>query len=88
VGPIVTSALFYEPDPTRLARFRDRGHLAVEMEAAALFTVGAIRGVERAAMMTVSDLIGDDGTSRHISDEELRRGVDQMMRLACEVAEG
>jgi 5'-methylthioadenosine phosphorylase/purine-nucleoside phosphorylase len=37
-------------------------------------------------MMTVSDVLGDDGSSIRISDEELRRGVDAMLRLACRVA--
>jgi len=37
------------------------------------------------AMMTVSDIIGDDGDSERISDDELKRGVDQMMQLACRV---
>ena len=37
--------------------------------------------------MTVSDLVGGTESDRaRISDEDLRRGVDAMMRLACEVA--
>jgi 5'-methylthioadenosine phosphorylase/purine-nucleoside phosphorylase len=38
-------------------------------------------------MMTVSDVIDPDaGNVERISDEELKRGVDQMMRIACDVA--
>ena len=33
-----------------------------------------------------SDMLGTDGSSERISDEELKAGVDRMMRLACEVA--
>ena len=59
---------------------------AIEMEAAMLYTIAAVKGVEALAMMTVSDIIGDPGEeSERISDEELRRGVDAMMRLACRV---
>ena len=36
-------------------------------------------------MMTVSDLVTERASTR-ISDDELRRGVDDMMRLACRVA--
>jgi 5'-methylthioadenosine phosphorylase/purine-nucleoside phosphorylase len=36
--------------------------------------------------MTVSDLLGDRGETVRISDEELRAGVDQMMRISCAVA--
>ena len=40
VGPIVSSDLFYNPDEGQYERWSKRGVLAVEMEAAALFTVG------------------------------------------------
>src|SRR6478609_5342777 len=83
VGPIVTSGLFYDTDRTSAARWRDLGHLGVEMEAAMLYAVGAVRKVETLTILTVSDLIGFDAPSQRISDEELRRGVDAMMRIAC-----
>src|SRR6478735_2040251 len=85
VGPIVTSPLFYDPDAGNVARWRRLGHLGIEMEAAMLYAVAAVRGVEALAMMTVSDLISDSASER-ISDAELKRGVDEMTRLACRVA--
>ena len=85
VGPVVTSAVFYDPDPSRFRRWRERGHLGVEMEAAVLYTIAAIRQVEALTILTVSDVIeGEDST--RISDEELKQGVDAMMTLACRVA--
>jgi len=36
-------------------------------------------------MMTVSDLVSEDHSER-ISDDDLKRGVDAMMRIACAVA--
>jgi len=87
VGPIVTSGLFYEPDPAaQFGRWKHLGYVAVEMEAAMMYTVGAIKGMESLALMTVSDMIGDDGDSVRISDEEMKAGVDQMMRIGCQVA--
>jgi DeoD family purine-nucleoside phosphorylase len=86
VGPIVTSGLFYDPDPDTFATWKRTGHIGVEMEAAMMYTVAAVHGLEALAMMTVSDVLGDDGSSIRISDEELRRGVDAMLRLACRVA--
>lgn len=86
VGPIVTSGLFYDPDPTTFATWKRLGHIGVEMEAAMMYTVAAVHRLEALAMMTVSDVLGDDGESVRISDEELRRGVDDMMRIACRVA--
>lgn len=85
VGPIVTSALFYDPRPGMMQRWRERGHLGVEMEAAALYTLGAIHQVQTVALMTVSDLIDDAGGTERISDEELKAGIDRVMRVACQV---
>ncbi|MGA0034672.1 MAG: purine-nucleoside phosphorylase [Ilumatobacteraceae bacterium] len=86
IGPIVTSGLFYDPDPTAFARWKSTGHIGVEMEAAMMYTVAAMHGIEALAMMTVSDVLGDDGSTVRISDEELKRGVDAMMHIACRVA--
>lgn len=88
VGPIVTSGLFYDPDPNTFARWKRLGHVGVEMEAAMMYTVAAVHGIEALAMMTVSDLLADDGSTERISDEDLKLGVDAMMRLACRVAVG
>ena len=86
VGAIVTSGVFYDPDPTTFARWKRLGHLAVEMEAAMMYTIAAVKGIEALAIMTVSDVLGESGDSVRISDEDLKRGVDDMMRLACRVA--
>ena len=85
VGPIVSSALFYDPRDGILQRWQQRGHLAVEMEAAALYTLGAIHGAETLCVATVSDLITSSGSQR-IDDETLRASVEHMVRLGCEVA--
>ncbi len=86
VGPIVTSGVFYDPDPTTFGRWKRLGHVGVEMEAAMMYTIAAVKGIEALAVMTVSDLLGETGDTERISDEDLRRGVDDMMRLACRVA--
>ena len=51
------------------------------MEAAALFTVAALRGVEAACLLTVSDIVVE-GEFKRISDEEMRAAVDRMTKLA------
>jgi len=86
VGSVVTSGLFYDPDPNTFGRWRDLRHLGVEMEASMLYTIAAVKNVEALAMMTVSDVIAPDASPIRISDDELKRGVDQMMRIACAVA--
>jgi DeoD family purine-nucleoside phosphorylase len=85
VGPIVSSDLFYNPDGGQYERWSKRGILAVEMEAAALFTVGALRGVKTGCLLTVSDIVVE-GEFVRISDAELRAAVDRMTRVALETA--
>ena len=81
VGPIVSSDLFYNPDEGQYERWSKRGVLAVEMEAAVLFTLGALRGVHGGCLLTVSDVVVE-GEFKRISDDELRAAVDRMTRLA------
>jgi DeoD family purine-nucleoside phosphorylase len=81
VGPIVSSDLFYNPDEGQYERWSSRGVLAVEMEAAVLFTLGAIRKVQAGCLLTVSDVVVE-GSFRRISDDELRGAVDRMTRVA------
>ena len=85
VGPIVSSDLFYNPDAGQYERWSKRGVLAVEMEAAALFTVGALRGVQAGCLLTVSDIVVE-GEFKRISDDELRAAVDRMTRIALATA--
>jgi purine-nucleoside phosphorylase len=81
VGAVVSSDLFYNPDDGQYERWSKRGVLAVEMEASALFTVGALRGVQAGCLLTVSDIVVE-GEFKRISDDELRASVDRMTRVA------
>jgi DeoD family purine-nucleoside phosphorylase len=85
VGPIVSSDLFYNPNEGQYERWSKRGVLAVEMEAAALFTVGALKGIETGCLLTVSDIVVE-GEFTRISDEDLRAAVDRMTRIALATA--
>ena len=85
VGAIASSDTFYDPDPGRHHRWAERGVLAVEMEAAVLFTIGALRGVKTACILTVSDLVTGEAPVR-ISDDDLATGVERMTLLALAAA--
>jgi DeoD family purine-nucleoside phosphorylase len=87
VGPIVSSDAFYQPDPEIASRWSDRGILAVEMEAAVLFTLGALRKIRAGCLLVVSDTVVD-GEFHRITDEELRAAVDQMTELALHTVTG
>jgi DeoD family purine-nucleoside phosphorylase len=81
VGPIVSSDIFYNPDPGMAGRWSERGILAVEMEAAVLFTLGALRRIQAGCMLIVSDLVVE-GAFVRISDDDMRKAVDTMTELA------
>jgi 5'-methylthioadenosine phosphorylase/purine-nucleoside phosphorylase len=81
VGPIVSTDIFYQPDPDQARRWSERGILAVEMEAAVLFTLGALRSIQAGCMLIVSDVIVE-GAFLRITDEEMRKAVDEMTELA------
>jgi DeoD family purine-nucleoside phosphorylase len=85
VGPIVSSDLFYNPDEGQYERWSKRGILAVEMEAAALFTLAALRGVLSGCLLTVSDIVVE-GEFVRITDDELRAAVDRMTRISLDTA--
>src|SRR5215510_4840232 len=82
VGAVVSSDTFYDPDPDRHTRWSERGVLAVEMEAAVLFTIGALRGVQSGALLTISDYAVHGEAVARISDEDLQAAVDRMTRVA------
>jgi 5'-methylthioadenosine phosphorylase/purine-nucleoside phosphorylase len=85
IGPCVSSSTFYDPDTGRAQRWSDRGVLGVEMEAAILFTIAALRRVQAACLLTVSDIIVE-GTFVRITDEELKAAVARMTELAIRAA--
>jgi len=81
VGPVASSDVFYNPDGGQYQRWSERGILGVEMEAAILFTLGALRKVQAACLLTVSDIVVE-GEFKRITDDELRAAVDRVTRVA------
>jgi uridine phosphorylase len=55
------------------------------MEAAVLFTIGGIRGIQTACVLTISDLVGGEQFVR-IGDDQLAQAVERMTRLALTAA--
>lgn len=87
VGPVASSDLFYNPDQGQYRRWSERGILAVEMEAAVLFTLGALRRIKAGCLLTVSDVVVE-GKLVRIGDEEMRKAVDRMAELALATIAG
>jgi uridine phosphorylase len=78
-GPVVSTDLFY--DERGLERlWSEAGALAVEMEAATLFTLAGARGFDAAALLVVSDVVLP--TRRRIGEDELRTAERRMGEAA------
>jgi uridine phosphorylase len=60
-GTVVSSDLFYESATERIEGWRERGALALELPSAALFALGARRGVALAAVVAISGPLPDGG---------------------------
>jgi uridine phosphorylase len=81
---VVSTDLFYEPNSNREREWRAAGAVAVEMEAAALFALGARAGIPVACVLTVSNVLGEDPAEHqeHIDDGALLAAAEAMGRLA------
>jgi uridine phosphorylase len=83
-GAVVSVDLFYDdgrrPSPP--------GALAVEMEAAALFAVGAAAGLPVACMLAVSDTFDPNGARRRIEDTALLAAAERMGAAAVAALSG
>ncbi|HVR32506.1 MAG TPA: purine-nucleoside phosphorylase, partial [Acidimicrobiia bacterium] len=86
-GVVLTGAVFYSHDVlgSPLALWAKTGAVAVEMECAALFVIGALNGTEVGAVLT------SDGNPLHDAKEGydphrdvVRRGVDAMIGVALD----
>ena len=78
-GTIVSVDLFYETGRRRSAD----DALAIEMEAAALFAVGAAARVPVACVLAVSDTFEESGARNHIDDDSLLAAAERMGAVAA-----
>jgi DeoD family purine-nucleoside phosphorylase len=89
-GLVASVDVFYNTDADYAQRWRERGVLAFEMEASALFYLASRAGVnadvQAGCALTVSDVLGDDVTPEesYLPLEELDRAIDQMIGVALE----
>ena len=75
IGPVASVDVFYNPDPDYVTKWRSRGILAFEMEAAALFYLaaraqGSGEDVRAGCILTVSDTLGEQDTGDVETSEE------------------
>lgn len=83
IGPIFASDRFYVEEDGYLDQLKAHGVLAVEMETSALYTLAARFGARALTVLTVSDVIGQEG---HLSHEQRQAGMDEMVEIALAAA--
>jgi len=85
-GLVASVDVFYNTDDDYASRWRERGVLAFEMEASALFFLAARAGVQAACALTVSDVLSEDTTTEesYLPLEELDRAIDRMIDVALD----
>ncbi len=83
VGNILSNDTFYDDNPDTWKHWASYGVLAVEMEAAALYTLAAKFGVNALALLTVSDSL-----VHKLEDppEDREKSYTQMFEIALELA--
>jgi purine-nucleoside phosphorylase len=89
-GLVASVDVFYNTDTDYAQRWRDRGVLAFEMEASALFFLAARAGVQAACALTVSDVLSEEVTTEesYLPLEELDRSIDRMIDVALAAGTG
>lgn len=90
VGLVASVDVFYNTDADYASKWRERGVLAFEMEASALFFLAMRAGVQAGCALTVSDVLGEEATGHgeFLSQAELEQATDRMIGVALEAGIG
>jgi len=92
VGPIATDDAFYAETDAYVEAWEDAGLLAVEMEAAAIFTLARRRGLNAGAICTVDGNLVEGTQKGETEDEELpakaKNNVERAIRISLTAASG
>jgi len=90
VGPIASDDAFYAETDEYVTDWEDAGLLAVEMEAAAIFTLARRKGLRAGAICTVDGNLVEGTQKGETDDEELpekaRDNVERAIRISLDAA--
>jgi uridine phosphorylase len=82
-GPVWTTDAPYRETVEKVQSYQKLGVLGVEMETSALFTVGAFRGIEIAALLIVSDDLSDLTWRHGFREPRFLQARKKAARLLC-----
>ncbi len=84
IGTSWTTDAPYRETIEELKQYRAEGVLTVEMEAAALFTVGAYRGVQVSSVFAISDVLSEKGWHQGYYSDEKKEGLQKIFYAALD----
>lgn len=85
-GPVFSSDAFYAESPDFAEKLGHYGIVAVEMEAAVLFTLGWMRGFQTACVLVISDVLhGLEAQKVFLTTEELSETFLKLGKVIMEV---
>ena len=85
-GSVLTTDGIYRETRDKLAKFRETGVLAIDMETSALYAVAEHRDVEIASALVISDLLTESGWRPAFRDRRVLRSTRILMQLVVEAA--
>jgi uridine phosphorylase len=84
-GTTWTTDAPYRESIEELRQYRSEGVATVEMEASALFAVGAYRGVSVSAVFTLSDLLSEEDWDQEYHSEKKLEGLKKIFEVTLEM---
>ncbi|MEM1618369.1 MAG: purine-nucleoside phosphorylase [Desulfurococcaceae archaeon] len=85
-GPVFSSDAFYAESPDFAEKLSHYGIVAVEMEAAVLFTLGWMRGFQTACVLVISDVLHSEEAQKvFLTTEELSETFLKLGKVLMEV---
>ena len=85
LGPVFSSDSFYAETPEFAKYWSERGVLAVEMECAAIFSLGWMRKLKTAAMLIISDSLVHPEEREPLTAEHLQSIVEKVAYVVLRV---
>jgi DeoD family purine-nucleoside phosphorylase len=85
-GGVASVDVFYNPFPDYVAKLRQKGIIAVEMETSLIYYLANRSGLSAASFLLVSDVVGGgEEFTKFVSDQELSKAMEKLITFVLNV---